>query len=148
MRRKLSEKYGKNSRKFKKMMKLMRSETTKLKKEIVKKNDEKIEHLAKKYNNISETVIPEKLMRYKDLSIFSEKESDKDTDEKEKVTVIGEVTPELEEDELSVLRLPPNFAVMDKLNKEDFELDTELCFTKKRWNEINCSDENEDKDEI
>ena len=47
------------------------------------------------------------------------------------IAVIGDVTHT--EEELEVLRLPPNFAVLTKLAEEDFIHETEMSMTKVRW---------------
>ena len=47
------------------------------------------------------------------------------------VSVIGDI--ELDEDELEVLGLPPDFTVYSRLKEEEFMVETEMAMTKLRW---------------
>ena len=53
------------------------------------------------------------------------------SDAEVEVPIVGNV--KLDEDELSVLKLPPDFAILDKLTEEEFCLETEMSMTKLRW---------------
>ena len=55
------------------------------------------------------------------------------------VDIIGDVS--LDEEELSILRLPPDFAILGKLSEENFMVETEMAMTKLRWEKRKLLDE-------
>ena len=74
---------------------------------------------------------PEEIETYKELSIFSKKKMENLEKDEVEITVIGEVA--LDEDEKSILKLPPKFAVRRRLRSVDMECDTEMGLAKTRY---------------
>ena len=62
---------------------------------------------------------PEALKRYKDIKLYSEHDDATPDIVDTGVDIFGDVT--LDEDELSVLRLPPDFAVLGRLSENYFQ---------------------------
>ena len=149
MRRKIDKVWGKNSSKTRNLMKMMRRENNMLRREIELKNKEKLEHLQEKYGE-KNTKNNVEIIRYKKVSIFSEEEETKqEILIEEEVTVLGEI--ELDENEKSVLRLPPKFQIREKLIDEEYDVELEMAFAKFRWEEMKegiestNSEENDEK---
>ena len=114
---------------------------------IQRKNNNKVNHLREKFSNNSEPppTIPDILARYKDIKIFHEtinEESNVDIN----VMTIGDI--ELDEEELSILKLPPDFAILTNLSEENFIHEEELAMTKLRWEKRKVIEEDLGKDNI
>ena len=114
---------------------------------IQRKNNNKVNHLREKFSNNSEPppTIPDILARYKDIKIFHEtinEESNVDIN----VMTIGDI--ELDEEELSILKLPPDFAILTNLSEENFIHEEELAMTKLRWEKRKLIEEDLGKDNI
>ena len=73
-RNKVNKKWGKNTRRTRNLMNMMKKECEILKKKLLKKNNKKVQHLVKKYLKKEEKTIPEKLKRYANISIFKNEE--------------------------------------------------------------------------
>ena len=112
----------------------------KLKKEILKKNTQKAEHLSNKFLP-DHNVLPDNLSRYRDASVFSSGVCEDEKYTFQQPLVYGELN--FDEDEISALLLDPKFAIYDLLSEEDFEVEIETCLAKMRWNNMNKSDEDE-----
>ena len=110
------------------------SEMNILKIKLQKKNDKKVKHLKKKFGDKfdedTKYPVPDHLKLFSNIKLYSGQLKET-RDVKVDIDVIGDVT--LSEEELQVLRLPPNFAVLGKLTEEDFVHETEMSMTKVRW---------------
>ena len=114
--------------------------TEKLKKEILKKNSRKTEHLSTKFHP-DQNVLPDNLSRYSDASVFSTRVCEDEEYTFQQPLVYGDLN--FDEDEVSALLLNPKFAVYDLLDEEDFEVKIETCLAKMRWNKM-IKDEDEE----
>ena len=74
---------------------------------------------------------PEELKRYENIKLYPEHDDDTPDIVDTGVDTIGNVS--LDKDELSVLRLPPDFAVLGRLSEEEFMVEVEKAMTKLRW---------------
>ena len=74
---------------------------------------------------------PEEIQKYASLSIFSKEKYEKLKKEKIEISAIGEV--DLDDDEKSLLKLPPKFAVRRRLDSLDMECDLEMGHAKTRY---------------
>ena len=101
---------------------------------IKQKNEKKIRWLREKNlkkEDKSEKQIPDILSKYEEINIFQNKTDVKENESEIKVMVIGEV--QIDDEELSVLKLPPDFAALANLSEEDFLHDEEMAMAKLRW---------------
>ena len=137
MRKKVSSITLKRPRLQEKIFAQLERDINSLREQIEKKNRIKIAHLEKKFlteQHAEGTLypnVPEHLTRFKDIKLYTVELSQIDTNVTVDVDVIGDV--KLDEEELCVFRLPPNFAVLDKLSVEEFTFETEMAMTKTRW---------------
>ena len=74
---------------------------------------------------------PRELEEYRELKIFSKREMEKLEKEEVVISKIGKV--ELDKDELALLKLPPKFAVINKLDELDMKTDIEMAGAKMRY---------------
>ena len=148
IRREIDSAYGKNSSGTRNLMKMMRKETLMLKRNLEMKNNEKIQHLQEEFRKEANvrTEIPEKLKKYEDLSIYSEVEGEENQEIEPEITIVGE-NIEIDEEELSVLRLGPDYAIVEKLIQEDFNVDVEMALCKYRWEIRKTTEEKLDDEE-
>ena len=109
------------------------------------KNLQKIDHLETKFKkSVDKSIqIPDALKRYQNIKIYSEEDDAPEIDDTG-VDIIGDV--HLDEDELSVLRLPPDFAVLGRLSEEEFMVEVEMAMTKLRWEKKKLLDEELDEE--
>ena len=135
MRRKIDSIYGKNTKKTRNVIKNLNKEAFIVRKEIEENHEEKVEHLLRKFREEIKKEIPENLSRYKELSIYMEEEKTEAKENNEnddvKKMILGEI--EIDENEESVLKLPPDYSIYEKLSDEEFCLELELSNTKYRW---------------
>ena len=129
------EDFGKNSRKGRNMIKNLRKEAAKAKREAMMKNEAKMKHLRKKFRSDEEEKLDKipgamKNFNLENLSIFNKKKFDDLKTIEYEVDVIGDVI--LTDNERLILRLPPKFAVEENLPVEGLALDEELSFAKAR----------------
>ena len=83
-----------------------------------------------KFDEDTKYPVPDHLKLFNNIKLYSGQLKET-RDVKVDIDVIGDVM--LSEEELQVLRLPPNFAVLGKLTEEDFVHETEMSMTKVRW---------------
>ena len=74
---------------------------------------------------------PQEIIDYKDIKIFSKREMEEMRKGEVEVSKIGDV--KLDDDEISVLKLPPKFAVYRKLDTLDMKTETEMAMAKVRY---------------
>ena len=133
MRRKLTKTYENNSKPYRRIMKFLRSESAKEGEMHESKYKEKIQHLKNKYRESMDdkvNKIPTGMEAFASLSIFNQEKFDKIKKETYKVTTLGDI--EIDDDEECVMRLPPKFGILERLTREDFAFQQELCYTKIR----------------
>ena len=134
MKRRLRQILKKNEKLHNNIFNQLECEMEILRTKLQKKYDKKVEHLRNKFGDkLDEDTkypVPPHLKDFEKIKIYSGQLEKKEV--KVDVDVIGNV--QLTEDELEVLRLPPNFAVLaGKLSEEDFVHETEMSMTKVRW---------------
>ena len=74
---------------------------------------------------------PQEIEEFKELIIFDKEKFDRLVKEDVKVIRIGEV--ELDDDEVSVMKLPPKFAVRKKLNRAEMQTEMQMGMAKTRY---------------
>ena len=134
------EKIGKRG--YDNLMRKLKIKIEAQKRELKKKYASKTEILEKqREKNVLAKLeeIPVGLEKYSRSKVFSRAEMEKMQPVEQKVETIGKV--KIDEDESSILRLNPKFAVLKKLVIEDMEHDIEICnaklrYEKRRRNEI------------
>ena len=134
-RKEIEEEYGKNSRRTRNMMKNLRKEAAKVKKEAMMKYEQKMKHLRRKFRTDEEDKmkkVPEALdnLGLEGLSIFSEKKFVEIKAWDYEVKIIGDL--DLSDNERMILRLPPKFAIEENLPEDGMSFDEELAFAKAR----------------
>ena len=152
-RRKLEDVLGPNSKACRKIVKNTKIEGMNVRQKCGMKNDRKLRFLKRKYgmrecglNDLCE----EDRVKYKDVKVFSGEEIQP---EKMRDPIIvcrqGEEI-QLNEDELSVLRLGPKFCEYTNLSDVDFEIEVEQTVLKYKWetmDEVNKQDDEESMNE-
>ena len=136
---KLEEGLGKKE--FRKLEDEIRQHGSRHRKQLKEKHMKKAEHLVKKYGEKYKL-----RMKWEDLdkevrvmmgspSIFCGEEGVCKENIKDPVIVLGpgEEKIDMNEYEMSTLRLGPKFCVYKRLNEEEFEVDVEECMLKVKW---------------
>ena len=134
LRREMKVFLGENTRRTRTIIAHLRSLASK----------EKIFHTArysKKLNYLRERFVmrgsekldevPDDLRNFEEAKVFCGRKFDKIVEDKIEVQIVG--TVRLSENEESVLRLHPKFALMSDLKEMDMDLEMELCFAKIRY---------------
>ena len=133
-KRELARSIGENSRQYKKVIAELRTEARKTKKETTEKFKKKSEHLKGKYHkkqeNPNEKIVPEDLIEYEDIVVFSKEEYENLQPVKYNVKKIGQL--ELSTEEEKVLTLHPKFCILDRLTRQEFEHEQETALAKLR----------------
>ena len=121
--------YGVNSRRCRNVFKKIRKEMKQLRSNMRTKNAAKVTWLLSKYRQEEEDTkniftVPGDIEDYKDAKIFDSgfETPEVVTDYKPpEIVQLGDISPPLDEDELSVLQLPTKTSVNGKLKLEDFD---------------------------
>ena len=132
-RKQMGKNLKKNSKTYRAAIKTLRLEATKIKNEKKEKYKRKIEHLKKKYRLEEEeklAEVPKEMEEYKSLSIFNKEKFEEIEVKEYKVQKIGEVKTSKEED--AALVLHPKCAIMERLDRDDIEVEKEIAFAKLR----------------
>ena len=120
--------------KYRKKLKLIKKEVLyhrKKEEERLRKKKEHLQRLRQEAEEEKWNECPDELVLYKDANIFN-KEKFKDIKKEEVgIRVVGDIT--LTEEEKAVLKLNPKFAVMERINSEDIEIEAELGLAKLRY---------------
>ena len=130
----IGEMFGRNTRRSRTIMKNLRNHALKIKSQYDEKYKNKLSHLLKKYREDSELKldkVPDGLEIYENLSIFDKAKFDDIIVTEYDVAVVGDIT--LSEDEKSILRINPKFALMNCLKNEEMSLDLEMGCAKLRY---------------
>ena len=132
LRKKLEKEIGKDSKKYKTVIKRVKKQTNCLKEKIKVKNSTKVKHLTNKYKKKT-SKIPPNLVKYEKATVFSDIAME--PFEKEEPLIIGDDVT-VDGDEREALILTPKFACLNIVDDEKFEVDVEVCVAKHRW-EVN-----------
>ena len=113
----------------------LRKEAARTKKEAMRKYEEKMKHLRRKYRESEEDKmykVPDALedLGLENLSIFNKKKYEEIKTWDYEVEIVGDVI--LSDSERIVLRLPPKFAIEENLPEDGLAQDEELAFAKAR----------------
>ena len=124
-----------NSRgRLKTILEKLKNRENKRRGELKVKYREKTTHLEKKREEEQMEkmeIVPTGLEAYSECKVFHKSEMEKIIPEKIETKLIGKV--KMDEDEMSVIKLNPKFAIMKKLKKIDMEQDIEVCLGKLRY---------------
>ena len=136
-RHELYLKFGPKSRRCKNVLSKLNREMNELRANIRSKNKDKVAWLLSKYREDSKNndgfTVPDDVIQYQNVKIFSPDFQVPETDQKPEILVIGDLQPPLDSDELAALTLHPKTAVNGTLKLEDFKLEVGQCSTKLRW---------------
>ena len=150
LRKKVYKKTGDDSRKSKKIIRILKNAARSKKMELKIKYKKKVEHLKKKYRQDEEDKldeIPNGLEGLEGLSIFDRDKFDKIELKEIKIETRGDLN--LTENQRKILGLHPKFSVVQKLPKDALDLDIELANAKLRIQLKKDQDEKlEDEEEI
>ena len=115
-------------------MSQINGEAVKWRKLAKSKYESKAEHIRKlrleEQEKLLETCLRE-IIEFEKLKIFNKSEMEKMKKEEVTVNVIGKV--ELDSDEKALLKLPPKFAIRNKLDDLDMRTDMEMVAAKIRY---------------
>ena len=145
LRKILEKALGKSPDLKSKVFDQLNRETRNLREALKKKNREKVLNLEEKYlkPKLNESCqVPEEIQRFEKIKLYTTDLQKEKRDIRVNIEVIGDV--QVDDEELSVLRLPPEFAVLDKLRDEDFMHETEMAMTKIRWEKMKDLEEEDD----
>ena len=130
----LNRECGSGSTKTKKILDRLRRERKVLESKLKKENEKKIAWLSgKSRKKKSDFDLPEDLSEYRRLDIFSKDFKGEKAHEKPEVPIVGNVSPPLDDDEISALQLPPKMALEEGLSVVNFKHEMSMMSTKIRW---------------
>ena len=134
-RKRIDDEYGKNSRRSRNIVKKLRQHAASHKMMIMRKNEDKLKHLRKKYRKSEEdkiNQIPEAMLDLglESLSIFDRKKFDDKVVLGYEPEIIGDIT--LHDNERLILMLPPKFSIEENLPKEGLAMEQEMAYAKAR----------------
>ena len=134
-RKTIEEQNGKNSRRSRNIIKKLRQDAGRHKVIIMKKHEEKLKHLRKKYRNDEEekvNKIPDSMvdLGLEELSIFSKQVYEEKPVKNYEPEIIGDI--ELHENVRRILMLPPKFSIEENLPKDGLSLEEEMGYAKTR----------------
>ena len=132
-RQQLSRKYHPNTVTHKKVIKFLRGEAERIKREQREKNWRKLQHLSKKHRENEEEKMaqaPPGMESLSHLSVFSEEKYENIETDRIEVPRIGEV--ELTEEEESILKRNPKFSLPEALVENGLDMEMEKAYAKMR----------------
>ena len=107
----------------------------KLRKELAKKHDQKVQQLDKKFRKKQvKSSLSEDLDRYSSVKCLQSDFIPPELEANTQPLVFGGV--HLDSDESAAMLLDPKFAVLDSLGAEGFELEVQAGLAKLRWNKM------------
>ena len=135
-RRKVEGIFGRNSARVRNIIKRIKCQIAPSRAKLKLKYSSRTKHLRSKYNPDSkEGPVPHDLTKYSEADVFSKDYTNNraapDHTEGQEVLIIGDV--QLSDEEMEVLKLPPKFAILDKLDDELAEVELQACSSKHRW---------------
>ena len=135
-RKKIEKVLGKNSRRARNIVKKLRQEAAKHKVILIKKYEEKLKNLQRKYRKNEEEKIdkiPEALenLGLENISVFSREKYDKKQVTKYEPEIIGDID-DLHDNERLILMLPPKFSIEENLPRDGLLIDEEMAYAKTR----------------
>ena len=146
-RREISRKLDKNSRPYRRFMKMLNQEEEHKKDQMTKKFKKKVEHIKSKYStdkNQEEFNPPDDLKEFSETIVFDKNKFENLKYDSYEVKTIGDV--ELSRQEISVLKLHPKFCIAERISAVSFEHEQESAFAKLRM-EFKKQEENQDLSE-
>ena len=134
-REKIEKVLGKNSRKARNIVKKLRQDAARHKVILMKKHEEKLKHLRRKYRKNEEEKIdkiPEALenLGLEKISVFNSEKYEKKKAKKYEPEIIGEI--DLHDNERLILMLPPKFSIEENLPRDGLLIDEEMAYAKTR----------------
>ena len=131
-----------NTRAYRKVICFLRTEARKMKEELDRKYEDKLDHLQRKYREDEEAKMaaPAGMENLSHLSVFHTKKYENIPAEEIKVPRIGNIT--LSEEEESILRKNPKFAIPQPLLENTMKEDMEKAYCKLRM-ELRDEEEND-----
>ena len=141
----LMKELGRNSKKYRTVIRSLRKSARETKIPLQKLYDEKLPHLRTKYReteNEKLDKVPVEIQEWVALSVFDREKFDTIDPLAYEVTCVGEVT--LTNEEKSILSLHPKFSLMEDLEDDNLEFEQELSYSKVRIQlnkELNEADE-------
>ena len=150
MRKKIEDYNKKNSRRSRNIMKNLRQGAARRKKTMMMKYEGKLKHLRRKYRSTEEEKIdrvPDSMtdLNLDSLSIFNKMKYDDKVTTSYEPDIIGDII--LTENELKILRLPPNFSMEENLPPDGMTHEEEMAYAKTRITINKELDEKLDDDE-
>ena len=149
MRKKVEEKLGAKSRKYRNLIKEYRGRIEKKKKKKKEQYDRKVKWLDRKFRKRAENQkkidLPWWLERYNSCKIFSEACQMVGQAAKGPVIVEEEGEPiPFSEKEKAALALGPKFCTYEEEDMEEFMTNVEICFAKYKWDKMTDEDDVEE----
>ena len=138
LRGRLESVLGSRSHACRKVVQEVKAYGVKHRKEVKKKNDEKLKHLVKKFGlkqkNVWDLMTREEKKPMGDPSLFREDGNLMGEELRNPAVVMGEGEElSLTKEEKDILRLGPKFCVFKNLDEEEFEADLEETIMKIKW---------------
>ena len=144
LRRWLKNRHEHKHYKYKMLIKELRTEAERTRKEMAEKYRKKLKHLEEKYQEKeTEERIPTDMEQLKELRIFRQEKFEEIETEEIEVPIIGEV--ELTENEKKVLKRTPKFAIPERLLEHTLKEDMEKAYSKIR---MELRDEEVEEEEL
>ena len=148
VRREMQQELGRNSKTYRREIRILRDAAAVVRDELTTKYEKKIEHLRLKHRQTQEAKdneIPAEIGEYHSLSVFSQDKYDKIEVVEYETKCLGDLN--LHENEKKIMRMHTKFSVVKKLEQRDFKIEQELAYTKARM-EFRNRDENNGEEEL
>ena len=132
-RKQLTRKYHPNTVTYKKVIKFLRGEAERMKKDQREKNWKKLQHLKRKHKEDEEEKLaqaPPGMESMSHLSVFDNEKYDEIETDKVIVPKIGEIT--LSEEEESILKRNPKFSLPQAIAENGLDMEMEKAYAKMR----------------
>ena len=146
-RTKLMKTLGRNTRKYRTVIKNLRLAARDIKANYKTTYDAKMDHLQHKYRETEEEKldkIPKEMEEYITLSIFDRDKFDRLEELQYEITCVGDL--ELKDNEKSILRMHPTFSIIETLKEGAINFEQELSSAKLRM-QISKEIEKEESEE-
>ena len=151
VRKEIEDKLGVKSRKYRNLMREIKSKVEKLRQNKKEEYEKRIKWLDRKYRKTAEyqkrVDLPWWLERYKNCKIFSEACQMAGQAAKGPVIIEEEGKPiPFSDREKAALALGPKFCTFQEEDMEDFMTNVEICFAKYKWDKMGDEDEDIEED--
>ena len=149
-REELAKILGKNTKRYRTRIRGFQERARQVKAEAKEKYKNKLEHLKFKYREDEEELldtVPEGMKEFVHLSIFDREKYARIKIQSYEVTCVGEIN--LSNEEMSFLKMHPQFSVMEDLKEGGLEFEQELAYAKVRIQiQKEIDERTEDGDEV